>query len=114
MKRIIQLTLWGLPQTFGMVPFWLTVLFLLFFVQKPVLAIDHTYTAYDALLRENVVVDGPRSTVRYGNIQKTPQAFYQFIREIESVTQAEFLSWTTNQKKAFLIVPSSSKMLKIS
>jgi len=84
-------------------PIWFLLTLLALFFHQPVLAIDHSYASYDALLKENVVVNGPESTVRYSNIQKNPQSFNQFIREIESVTQAEYQSWTTNQKKAFLI-----------
>ena len=79
----------------------------------PLQAVDHSYRDYNKLLKGNVVLRGPQSWVRYGNMKKDPALLDRFVENIESVSHQEYKGWTGNQKKAFLINAYNALTLKL-
>jgi len=72
-------------------------------VALPAQAFDHS--AWDALLKENVVVleGGKASKVRYAQLAKERARLKTYLGELSQVGRSEFDGWTKNERKAFLI-----------
>jgi hypothetical protein len=71
----------------------------------PAAAFDHTYAAWDALLKQHVryVSDGHASRVDYTGLQRDATRFSAVLDELQKVTRAEFDGWSKPQQEAFLI-----------
>jgi len=72
-------------------------------VALPAQAFDHS--AWDALLKENVVVleGGKASKVRYAQLAKERARLKTYLGELSQVGRSEFDGWPKNERKAFLI-----------
>jgi hypothetical protein len=72
---------------------------------EPVLAFDHDHAAWDALLKRHVVVAPSRSASRvdYAGFAADRRALQAYLDGISAVTEAEYRTWTREQKLAFLI-----------
>ena len=68
-------------------------------------AFDHTYAAWDALLKKHVtyVEGGNASRVSYAGFMKDRAALKDVLAEDQKVTRAEFDGWTKPQQEAVLI-----------
>ncbi|HKK15897.1 MAG TPA: DUF547 domain-containing protein [Gammaproteobacteria bacterium] len=66
-------------------------------------AFDHTYQAYDSLLRDIVVEKGLQTAVDYNRLHNNPARLDEFTQNIESVSRADYDSWSADQQLAFLI-----------
>ena len=69
------------------------------------LAFDHTYAAWDALLKKHVTYldGGNASRVSYAGFMKDRAALKAVLADDQKVTRAEFDGWTRPQQEAFLI-----------
>ena len=66
---------------------------------------DHRHAAWDALLRQHVVVaaGGNASAVRYAALQTQRAALKAYLDALSAVSPATYGAWSTAQKLAFLI-----------
>lgn len=66
---------------------------------------DHSYKAWDALLRKHVVLlpGGNASQVRYAEFAKDRAALQAYLATVSKLPEAEFNGWTKPQRMAFLI-----------
>ena len=71
----------------------------------PAAAFDHTYAAWDALLKAHVryVEGGHASRVDYAGMQRDAAKLAAVLDEDQKVTRAEFDGWTKPQQEAFLV-----------
>ncbi len=71
----------------------------------PAAAFDHTYAAWDALLKQHVryVENGHASRVDYAGVQRDAAKLAAILDEDQKVTRAEFDGWSKPQQEAFLI-----------
>ena len=78
---------------------------LLLFASGSTLAFDHSHPAWEALLKQHVVVapDGNASAVRYAAVARDRKALRGYLDELSSVTAEEFAGWSKPQRLAFLI-----------
>ena len=69
------------------------------------LAFDHTYAAWDALLKKHVtyIEGGNASRVSYAGFMKDRAALKAVLADDQKVTRAEFDGWSKPQQQAFLI-----------
>ena len=68
-------------------------------------AFDHTYAAWDALLKKHVtyIEGGNASRVSYAGFMKDHAALKAVLADDQKVTRAEFEGWSKPQQEAFLI-----------
>jgi hypothetical protein len=68
-------------------------------------AFDHEHKAWDALLREHVVLveGGKASQLRYAGMAQERAALRQYLEGLSRVGEAEFQGWSPPQQVAFLI-----------
>ncbi len=68
-------------------------------------AFDHRHGAWDALLKEQVVLssDGNASALRYAVIQARPEALRTYLASVSAVTAQDYAGWTRPQQLVFLI-----------
>ena len=78
-----------------------------------VLGFDQSHSAFDSVLKQYVVVNGPQSAVRYGEIKKNPDQLNSYIRELEAVSAEEFSKWSEPQQIAFLINAYNALTIKL-
>ena len=64
--------------------------------------LDHSHSAWTALLVDNVVLDGAISRVDYRSIGRGPE-LQSYLDVLSAVTGPEFDSWDDNYRLAFLI-----------
>jgi hypothetical protein len=71
----------------------------------PAAAFDHTYAAWDALLKQHVraASDGHASRVDYAGMQGDAAKLNAILDDEQKVTRAEFDGWGKPQQEAFLI-----------
>ena len=71
----------------------------------PAAAFDHTYAAWDALLKRHVryVDGGHASRVDYAGMQRDAAQLAAVLGDYQNVTRAEFDGWSKPQQEAFLI-----------
>jgi len=93
--------------------YYLFGLLLLGFLIQPALGFDQSHSKFDRILKEVVVVDGPKSQVRYNVLKDRPQLLDQYVREIEQVTLSEFKQWSESQQIAFLINAYNALTIKL-
>ena len=74
---------------------------------------DHNHSKFDTVLKEAVVVIGPKSQVRYSLIQKKPGLLDQYLDEVQSVTQSQYQQWSEHEKIAFLINAYNALTIKL-
>jgi hypothetical protein len=69
------------------------------------LAFDQSHAAWDALLKRHVAVaqNGSTSRVDYLGFRANQGALQVYLDGLSSITQAEFRTWTRDQRLAFLI-----------
>jgi len=81
------------------------ILLALALVATPVVAFDHSHAAWDALLRQHVVLleGGRASQLRYAGIAQERAAFRQYLDSLSRVGEAEFQAWSRPQQMAFLV-----------
>jgi len=82
------------------------VAFLSFFLAAfSVHAFDHSHKAWDALLKQHVVVldAGKASQLRYSAMAKEREALGLYLKSLTAVPAGEFEGWTRAQQMAFLI-----------
>lgn len=72
---------------------------------RTALAFDHTHAAWDALLKQNVMLisKGNASQLRYADVQRDHAALKAYLNALSAVTEAEFRTWSKPQQLAFLI-----------
>jgi hypothetical protein len=70
-----------------------------------VLAFDHQHAGWDALLKKHVVVvdGGKASGVRYAGMAADRSSLHGYLKDLSSVTSAEFDSWGKGEQVAFLV-----------
>lgn len=68
-------------------------------------AFDQRHAAWDALLKQQVVVapGGVASSVRYAAIQADPKALRSYLASVSAVTPQEYAGWSRDDRLAFLI-----------
>ncbi len=88
------------------------VLFL-FLLPTGLLAFDHQYGNYAAVLKDHLVVQKTHTSVRYHALRKHPTKLDAFIQEIEGVSAEDFAQWTPNQQLAFLLNAYNGLVLKL-
>lgn len=68
-------------------------------------AFDLRHAAWDALLKQQVVVapGGMASTVRYAALRADPNALRGYLASVSAVTPQEYAGWSRNDRLAFLI-----------
>ena len=68
-------------------------------------AFDLRHPAWDALLKQQVVVapGGVASTVRYTALRADPKALRGYLASVSAVTPQEYAGWSRNDRLAFLI-----------
>ncbi len=68
-------------------------------------AFDHTYTAYDKLLQQAVVMQHDGSSINYALLQqkKFTSKINLLVDTIQAVKRSEFNTWTQEQQLAFLM-----------
>jgi hypothetical protein len=71
----------------------------------PAAALDHQHSAWNALLKKHVVVldGGKASRVRYAGMAADRAVLHGYLKDLSSVTQAEFDSWARAEQVAFLV-----------
>ena len=71
----------------------------------PAFAFDHTYAAWDALLKKHVryLPGGNASRVDYAGMARESGKLTAVLDEFQKVPRAEFDGWTKPQREAFLI-----------
>ncbi|MCG8338910.1 MAG: DUF547 domain-containing protein [Proteobacteria bacterium] len=74
---------------------------------------DQSHSLFDSVLKQHVVVNGPQSSVQYGEIKKNPDQLDSYIRELEAVSAGEFSGWTEPQQIAFLINAYNALTIKL-
>jgi len=74
-------------------------------VALPALAFDHTYKAWDDLLKKHVryVENGNASRVSYSGMAKDHAALKAVLADFSKLPKAEFDGWSKPQQQAFLI-----------
>ena len=74
-------------------------------VALPAAAIDHSYKAWDDLLKKHVryVQNGNASRVDYAGFARDPAQLKAVLDDWQKVTRAEFDGWTKPQQQAFLM-----------
>lgn len=73
--------------------------------QPTATAFDHRHGAWDALLRQHVLVaaGGSASTLRYGAVQTQRAALQGYQGSLSAVSPASYGAWSKGQQLAFLI-----------
>lgn len=68
-------------------------------------AFDLRHTAWDTLLKQQVVVapGGVASTVRYAALRADPRPLQNYLASVSAVTPQEYAGWSRNDRLAFLI-----------
>lgn len=68
-------------------------------------AFDHRHTAWDALLKKNVLLlsGGNASQVRYAGMQNDRPLLRAYLASLSAVSEADYASWSKAQRLAFLI-----------
>ncbi len=66
-------------------------------------AFDQTHAQWSSVLKSSVVQKGLATQVNYKAIKANPVIFEAYLSSLSAVTDAEFLTFTENQKLAFLI-----------
>ena len=68
-------------------------------------AFDHAHSAWNALLKQSVVVspEGNSSRVDYAAFKRNQDALRLYLDDLSAVKQAEYHTWTREQQLAFLI-----------
>lgn len=74
---------------------------------------DHSYANYKKVLKQHVVQFGATTRVSYSNLRKDPTELNSFIKEIESVSKADYTGWSDKQKLAFLFNSYNALTLKL-
>lgn len=71
----------------------------------PVIAFDHRYATYDALLQEHVrwTAEGHSSAVDYAALKRDRAKLTAVLTTLSAVTPETFEGWSRNQQMAFLI-----------
>jgi hypothetical protein len=74
-------------------------------VALPAAAIDHSYKAWDDLLKKHVryVQNGNASRVDYAGVSRDRAQLKAVLEDWQKVTRAEFDGWTKPQQQAFLM-----------
>jgi len=88
------------------------LLFLGLFIE-PVLGFDQSHPKLDSILKEVVVINGHKSSVRYSSLKRDRLTLDQYLGEIENVTLAEYQQWSEPQKVAFLINAYNALTIKL-
>ena len=86
-------------------PHVLIVLLALLWSPPAQAAFDLRHPAWDALLKQQVVVapSGVASTVRYAAVQADPTALRTYLASVSAVTPHEYAGWSRADRLAFLI-----------
>ena len=74
---------------------------------------DHSHSLWQSIVSKQVVVDGHESRVKYTKIKSNPAELNVYLKNIESVTKAQFDQFTENQKLAFLINAYNALTIKL-
>ncbi len=80
---------------------------------KPVFGFDHSHRQFNLILKKVVVINGPKSSVRYASIKSDSKLLDQYLREIEIVTLSQYKKWSKPQKMAFLINAYNALTIKL-
>ena len=73
--------------------------------QSPAASFDHRHGAWDALLKQHVMVaaSGNASTLRYAALQAQRPALKAYLDTLSAVSAASYGAWSRSQQLAFLI-----------
>jgi hypothetical protein len=66
-------------------------------------AFDHSYSSWDALLSQNVKLEGAKSSVDYKAFVKEKKELKSIAEKFSAVKKDEYNSWSKEQKLSFLI-----------
>ncbi len=77
------------------------------------LGFDHSHRLFDEVLKQSVVLDGPKSRVRYEWIKNNPDGLDQYIDDIQGVSSTEYQRWSREQQLAFLINAYNAMTIKL-
>lgn len=89
------------------------ILSIVFIYSSEANAFDHLHKAFTEILKRNVVVSGPASTVRYANLKSSPDSLNSYLKDLSSVKESEFKSWNENQQFSYLINAYNAYTLKL-
>lgn len=89
----------------GAMPVALMVRAIPAWAQPAAAGFDHRHAAWDALLKQHVVVapSGNASTLRYAALQTQRAALKAYLDNLSAVVPASYSTWTRAQQLAFLI-----------
>ncbi len=74
---------------------------------------DHSYAAWNKVLAEAGVKSDKTTKVKYFELVKNPANLSVFIKEVESVTSAQYGAWNEKQKLAFLFNSYNALTVKL-
>ena len=74
---------------------------------------DHTHAAWNKLLQQYVVEQGPASKVRYAELKQNAAQMDRYLSTLSQVQQNEFNSWGRAQRLAFLVNAYNAFTLKL-
>lgn len=66
-------------------------------------AFDHSHSKWNEIVKANVVLQGPASSVKYKEIKAKPEPLLEYLKELQKVTKADYEKFSSAEKQAFLI-----------
>ena len=74
---------------------------------------DHSHEAWNKIVKDYVVVQGPQSFVNYKALKKEPDSLKKYLNSIERVSKKDFQIFNNKQKLAFLINAYNAFTIKL-
>jgi hypothetical protein len=74
---------------------------------------DHSHTKFTEVLKNFVIVSGPKSTVNYKALKKSPSQLNDYLADLSSVPMTDYKTFNKKQQMAFLINAYNSFTLKL-
>lgn len=74
---------------------------------------DHNFPSWNKVLAESAVKSDKTTKVKYHELVKNPADLNAFVKEVESVTPAQYNSWNEKQKLAFLFNSYNALTIKL-
>lgn len=87
--------------------------FFFFLLSVNLYGFDHTHSTFQKVLNNYVKKKDQQTYVDYKSLKKNSNDLDQYIKTIESLDHIKYLSWSENQKLAFLINAYNALTLKL-
>ncbi|OUR97873.1 hypothetical protein A9Q84_06665 [Halobacteriovorax marinus] len=79
------------------------ILLLTFLLSTNALGFDHTHSEWQKVLTKYVKIENSQSLINYNLLKKEKQLLNNYLQSLSSVKKAEYKSWESSKKLAFLI-----------